>query len=86
VRVFRGKQVAIIATYICERGWRGTGVRVFAWPCGTLVVVRVGSGPDEVLLKQCIDQLLATYARHGDRDPGPIYLDVLRELREARAA
>jgi hypothetical protein len=86
MRVFRGKQLALIADYICERGWRGRGVRVFAWPCGTLVVVNVGSGPDEALLKQCIQQLLGTYARHGDRDPGPIYLDVLRELREARAA
>jgi hypothetical protein len=83
--------LAQAASAICERAWKGPGVRVFAWPCGTLAVVAVGSRGDVLLLHHCVDRLLATYARQGvfgtgPLGPGPMYVDVMGQLRAARAA
>lgn len=87
VRLFRrSRDCTEIASHICERGWRGQGVRVFAWPCGTVAVVTCNSGADEALVVRCASQLVATYARNGELSPGPLFMDVLRQLRKARAA
>jgi hypothetical protein len=92
VKVFRPRHdVRRVAELICERAWKGLGVRVFRWPCGTLAVVTVGSLGDGVLLRECTDQLLVTYARHGllgggVPGDGPRWVDVLHDLNWARAA
>lgn len=80
-----------IAGVVCERAWKGDGVRVYRWPCGALAVVNVGSRPDAKLLADCIDMLLVTYARHRllgseARLRGPSLTDVLRDLQWARAS
>lgn len=86
VRLFdRQHPCAEVASNICDRGWRTSGVRVFVWPCGTVAVVTIGSGADEALLALALPHLLATYARAGARNPGPLYVDVMAELRQARA-
>ena len=90
-RVFTADMsVAAAAAHVCERGWKGPGVRVWAWPNGTLVVCRVGSPGDAMLLRMSMAQLFATYARHGvDRrlggGEGPKLPDVVDELAWARA-
>jgi hypothetical protein len=90
-RVFRpGRDVRQVADVICERAWKGPGVRVFRWPCGTVAVVRVGSYGDDVLLRECEPHLLVTYARHGlfgagALGDGPMLVDVLHDLNWARA-
>lgn len=89
VQVYRpGHDVRRLAGIIVERAWRRQGVRVYRWPCGTMVVVLVGSRADAVMLDQCIDHLLVTYARHdlrGKPGPGPSLVDVLQDLNWARA-
>ena len=67
-----------VASDIAESAWAGKGVRVFAWPCGTVAVVRVGSSADELLTRTIPDRLLATWTR------GARFGDVLSELRAAR--
>jgi len=76
-----GSKPELIATYICERGWTGRGVRVFRWPCGTLAVVPIGTPSDASLLSICLDALFATYARRTVMGGGPLYLDVLDDVR-----
>jgi hypothetical protein len=67
-----------VASDIAEAAWAGKGVRVFAWPCGTVAVVRVGSAADELLTRLIPAQLLATWTR------GARFGDVLAELQAAR--
>ena len=77
-----------LAGIIVELAWCRQGVRVYRWPCGTVAVVRVGSHADAVLLGECIDRLLVTYARHnllGRAGAGPQLVDVLHDLNWARA-
>jgi hypothetical protein len=89
VQVYRpGHDVRRLAGVIVERAWRRQGVRVYRWPCGTVAVVLVGSRADAVLLTECVDHLLVTYARHdllGKPGPGPLLVDVLHDLNWAKA-
>lgn len=91
VRVFSPRHACgEVATYICERGWKADGVHVFAWPDGTFAVAIVGSPGDVLLMRECLSQLFATYARHGAAQglvggDGPRLLDVLDSLTWARA-
>jgi hypothetical protein len=90
-KVFRpGRDMRQIADVICERAWKNDGVRVFRWPCGTVVVVRVGSQGDKTLTLACEPRLLATYARlhvpgSDARGPGPSVVEVLHDLHWAKA-
>jgi hypothetical protein len=85
-RVFRpGVDVRVVANTICERGWKGTGVRVFRWPCGTVSVVTVGARGDVLLLRESLPQLFATYVRDAN-GVGPKLVDVIHALNWARAA
>lgn len=86
-----GTDVRRVAGMVCERAWRGQGVRVWRWPCGSVAVADVGSRADGQLLTQCIDALLATYAQHGVFGygvvgAGPQLVEVLQDLNWARAA
>lgn len=89
VQVYRpGHDVRRLAGMIVERAWRRQGVRVYRWPCGTVAVVLVGSRADAVMLGECLDHLLVTYARHdllGNPGRGPTLKDVLDQLNWARA-
>lgn len=90
VQVFAPRaDVRRVAGLVCERAWRGQGVRVWRWPCGTVAVVDVGTRADRKLLTDCVDALLVTYARHGVfacgvLGDGPSLADVMRELHWAR--
>lgn len=80
-----------VAERICNWAWKGKGVRVYRWPCGTLAVAKVGTPADDKLLSQCIAMLVATYARHGlDRvgklGDGPMLDEVIEELCAGQAA
>lgn len=91
VRVFRpSESLRLVADAVCVGGWRGFGVRVFAWPCGTLVVVNVGTDADARLLRLCEPQHLATYGRRDlpelGLQYGPLRKHVLEDLAWARAA
>jgi len=82
--VFRpGTDLRRVAGAICERAWRRGGVRVYLWPCGTIAVARCAQRSDEVLLRDCLAQLFATYARDG-QGRGPLVRDVLQTLQWAR--
>lgn len=90
VQVYRpGHDVRRLAGIIVDRAWRRQGVRVYRWACGTVAVVLVGSRADGVMLGECLDHLLVTYARHdllGKKPgPGPSLVDVLHDLNWARA-
>lgn len=79
-----------VAADICERAWRGKGVRVYFWPCGTIANVLIGTDAERVLEQLCLPMLFATYARTtADGRPlhgaGPMLDDVVRELKWARA-
>lgn len=93
LRVYRPCRVTrVVAERICDWGWKGKGVHVFRWPCGTVAVTRAGTPADECLLRECEARLLATYARHdlhrgaaaraarGDINIGPALEDVLEDL------
>lgn len=91
VRVFRPtSDTRQAAAVICDRAWKGLGVRVFRWPCGTLAVATLGTWVDKRLLQECEEQLLVTYARHGvlgngELGNGPMLVDVLHDLNWAKA-
>lgn len=85
VRVFRPDVVVrSAADLICDRAWRGLGVRVFHWPCGTLAVVSIGQECERVMMVRCLDHLLGTYARHPATGIGPMLVDVLHDIHWAR--
>lgn len=87
IRVFRPESdIRRVAEWICDQSWKGHGVHVFRWPCGTVAVVAIGSFSDGVLLRKCMDQLLGSYARHATSRLGPTRADVLHDLNLARAA
>lgn len=71
-------EVAELASHIVERAWRGPGVRVFRWPCGACLVVRVDSREDRVLQRDCMPCLFMTATR------GVELSDVLADLRWAK--
>lgn len=80
-----------LAEAICDRAWKGRGVRVFGWPGGTVAVVTVASDGDALMLVECVERLLATYARHGlsgvgGLGEGPKLADVMDDLAAARMA
>lgn len=66
-----------IASAVAERAWSTKGVRVFRWPCGTLVVTNPGSTCDAVLCRKFGQYILATWSR------GTTMAHVLAELRGA---
>lgn len=91
VRVYRPTtDRQVVADAICVRGWRGLGVRVFAWADGTVAVVAVGTDADARLLEACPAQQLAVYARRLMVAPGlpagPSRQHVLEDLAWASAA
>lgn len=87
VQLYRpGHDARRLAGIIVERAWRLQGVRVYVWPDGTVGVVLVGSQADAVMLRDCLDHLLVTYARHdllGKPGPGPSFRDVSAQLQWA---
>lgn len=86
IRVYRpGRDVRTVADAICDRAWKGLGVRVYAWPCGTIALVTVGSRGDLALFERSPDALFATYARHAITRVGPMRVDVLHDMGWARA-
>lgn len=79
VRVFRpGHDVQQVAWALCLQAWRGNGIRLFRWPCGTLALVAVGAHMESRMLARCAPQLFATYVQ-------PQMLDVVRDLKWAKA-
>lgn len=85
-RVFRpGHDVRRIAWLICEQAWKGLGVRVFCWPCGTVAVIPVDSAADARLERMHCGNLFATYCRDASRH-GPQMVDVIHDLNWARHA
>jgi len=84
------RDVREVAGVLCDLAWKGAGVRVFRWPCGTMAAIRVGSRADDVLLSECEQYLFVTYARlhvpgTDKRGDGPTLVDVLHDLHWARA-
>jgi len=73
------------AALICERAWVGRGVRVFRWPCGTVVIVPVASKADRELLHAHAAHHLATYCIDA-LQRGPRTVDVIHDLNWARFA
>jgi len=76
--------VRVVANAICERGWRGAGVRVFRWHCGTIAIVTVAQRGDAVLMRDSEAALFATYACDA-RGVGPKLVDVIHALNWAAA-
>lgn len=75
-----------VAAVICERAWRGLGVRVYRWPDGTIVVVGTDSKADMRLQRSSQHALIGTYCRAGALSDGilgngPMQFDVLDQLR-----
>jgi len=89
VRVFRpGEPLRRVIEAVCIGGWRGLGVRVYAWPCGTLAVVPRDTDSDARLATLCGDRLHGTYARRMTPDGlqgGPQWRHVAIELQWSRA-
>lgn len=84
--VFRpGQDVRRVAWAICERAWKGRGVVVFRWPCGTVVVAPRKSVAEARLLGKHADLHLATYALDAHRR-GPQMVDVVGDLNWVGAA
>ena len=73
-----GAAINAIANNIIDRAWRGRGVRLFYWPCGTCMLATVGSKLDRDLLSKALPALYGTYAR------GALLIHVLADLRAAR--
>lgn len=73
------RSIHILAGELAEAAWRGKGVRVFAWPCGTVAWAQVGTSGDQLLLRRALPWLIGTWAR------GATYGAVLADLRAARA-
>ena len=71
--------LARLANTAAERAWTGRGVRIFMWPCGSAMVVRVTSAADTKLLTECLPQLVGTWTR------GATLRHVLDDLRWMRA-
>lgn len=80
VRVFRpGAEAEHVAGVIAERAWRGRGVHVYRWTCGTVAVVGVGCAGDVLMQRKCLAELFGTWGR------GAVCTDVLEQLEWARA-
>lgn len=87
VKIFKPTDdVQRIVTVICDLGWKGQGVHVFLWRCGTVVVVRAGSASDAPMHKAYSRAHFATYARAANGGPGPLRKDVIDDLRWAMSA
>lgn len=72
------RSVYHVASAIAEAAWGRGGVRVYAWPCGTVAWVRPNSKGDELLLHRCPECLVGTWTK------GAQFPDLLAELRAAR--
>lgn len=64
-----------LATTIVERAWRCRGVRVYRWPCGTLLLAPVGGTVDQKLLSIASTLLLGTWCHAATKAQ---VLDTLR--------
>lgn len=73
-----GTSLNVIANKLIDRAWRGRGVRLYWWPCGTAVLATIGSGLDRELLAKERPALYGTYAH------GALLVDVMADLRDAR--
>lgn len=69
----------VIAWNIAERAWKGRGVRLYRWPCGTMAVVPVDSRADHALEEHCAGFLFATYTA------GVRLVDIMHDLNWARS-
>lgn len=83
-----GADLRRVASVICERAWRGLGVRVYRWPDGMVVLVSTDSRGDQLLMRHALDALLGTYCRAGALSgrvtgEGPQLFEVLDQLRWA---
>lgn len=83
-----GADLRRVASVICDRAWRGLGVRVYRWPDGMVILVSTNSRGDEMLMRHALDALLGTYCRAGALGDGvigagPQQRDVLDQLRWA---
>lgn len=91
-RVFDvGTDLRQVAGVICDRAWRGLGVRAYRWPDGVVLVVSTDSRGDQLLLRDAQRLLLGTYCRQGALSggavgPGPALYDVLDQLQWAVSA
>lgn len=72
-----------IAEAVCTRAYRGKGVRVYAWPCGTVAVVPVDVDADRYLAEVAGQWMLATYAGKGGA--ATRHADVVDEIVWARS-
>ncbi|HET6807209.1 MAG TPA: hypothetical protein VFH59_17370 [Frateuria sp.] len=69
-----GTEAEHVAGVIAERAWKGRGVHVYRWPCGTVAVVGVGCAGDIILQRKCLGYLFGTWAR------GASCIDVCEQL------
>lgn len=78
-------KVEALAGLIGERAWESKGVRVYVLPCRSVLVTRLESRVDALMLRKHERHLVATWCRdtHGR---GPSYSAVLAELRNALRA
>lgn len=67
-----------IANNILDRAWRGRGVRLFWWPCGSCIIATVGSKLERDLMSKALPALHGTYCH------GAMRTHVLADLRAAR--
>lgn len=86
-----GADLRRVASVICDRAWRGLGVRVYRWPDGMVIIVSTDSRGDQLLLRHSLDALVGTFCRVGALSgsvvgEGPKQFDVLDQLRWAASA
>lgn len=74
--------VEALAGLIAERAWESKGVRVFVLPCRSVLVARLESRVDALMVRKHGRHLVATWCRDV-RGRGPSYAAVLDELRTA---
>jgi hypothetical protein len=88
VRFGADEDLRRVAAVICDRAWRGVGVRVYRWTDGALVLVGTDSRGDQLLMPHAAHALVGTFCRagalgDGPLGPGPQQVHVLALLRWA---
>jgi hypothetical protein len=64
VRIFRPSVcLRSVAATVAEQAWRGLGVRVFHWPCGTWAICPIGTIGEQRLMHECIKRHVGTYGK-----------------------